>query len=63
MLDFCAETKLPTMTWMARSMSSERTYSRRCILALASAMRIIDSRWRTVMGYEPVESDSRRSSE
>ena len=63
MLDFCADTKLPTMTWIARSMSSLRTYSRRCILALASAMRIIDSRWRTVIGYEPVESDSRRSSE
>jgi hypothetical protein len=37
-LSFCALKKLPTATEMAKSMSSARTYSRRCILALASAI-------------------------
>lgn len=59
---FCALTKLPTVTWIARSMSSARTYSRRFIFADASAMRIMLSRCRTVMGNEPVARDSRRRS-
>lgn len=62
MLIFCAFTKLPTVTWMARSMSSPRTVSRRFIFALASDIRIMLSRCRTVMGNEPVASDSRRRS-
>jgi hypothetical protein len=37
-LSFCALKKLPTATEMAKSTSSARTYSRRCILALASAI-------------------------
>src|SRR5258708_26936330 len=47
---------------MAKSMSSARTYSRRDIRALASAMRIMLSRCRTVIGKEPVTADSRRKS-
>ena len=60
---FCALTKLPIVSEIARSISSGRTYSRRAIFALASAIRIILSRWRIVIGYEPVASDSRRRSE
>ena len=59
---FCALTKLPTATDIARSISSGRTYSLRAILALASAMRIMLSRCRIVMGYDPVAIDSRRRS-
>ena len=58
----CALTKLLTATEMAKSMSSARTYSRRDIRALASAMRIMLSRCRTVIGKEPVAADSRRRS-
>lgn len=39
-LSFCALKKLPTATDIARSTSSARTYSRRCILALASAILV-----------------------
>ena len=59
---FCAFTKLSMATEMARSMSSARTYSRRDMRALASAMRIMLSRCRTVIGKEPVATDSRRRS-
>ena len=59
---FCAFTKLSTATEMAKSISSARTYSRRAMRALASAIRIILSRCRTVIGKEPVASDSRRRS-
>lgn len=59
---FWALTKLPTVTWIARSISSARTYSRRCIFALASDIRIMLSKCRTVIGNEPVASDSRRRS-
>ena len=59
---FCALTKLSIATEMAKSMSSVRTYSRRDIFALASAIRIMLSRCRTVMGKEPVAADSRRRS-
>ena len=41
---FCALTKLPIATEIAKSRSSARTYSRRAIRALASAIRIILSR-------------------
>lgn len=41
---FCALTKLCTATEMAISISSDRTYSRRDIFALASAIRIMLSR-------------------
>lgn len=34
-------------------------YSRRCTLAFASAMRIMDSMWRTVIGTLPVALKSR----
>jgi hypothetical protein len=47
---------------MAKSMSSLRTYSLRFILALASLIRIMLSRCRTVIGKEPVARDSRRRS-
>ena len=42
------------MTLIAMFTSSSVTYSLRCILACASAIRIIDSMWRTVIGMEPV---------
>ena len=48
-------------TEIARSTSSERTELRRCIFADASAIRMIDSMWRTAM-LTPPEADSRRSS-
>jgi hypothetical protein len=55
---FCALTKLPTVTWIARSTSSPRTYSLNAIFALASDIRITLSRCRTVIGNEPVANDS-----
>jgi len=60
---FCALTKLSTLTEIATSMSSARTYSRSAIFALASAIRIMLSRCLTVIGYDPVASDSRLRSE
>jgi hypothetical protein len=59
---FCAFTKLSTATEIAKSISSARTYSRKAIRALASAIRIMLSKCRTVIGKEPVASDSRRRS-
>lgn len=52
-LSFWAEMKVSRRTRMARLMSSSRTCSRRCILAFASAIRIMLSKWRTVMGTDP----------
>ena len=52
--NFCVSIKLSSITRMAMLTSSSVTYSRRCIFACASAIRIMDSIWRTVMGIEPV---------
>ena len=52
--NFCVSIKLSNMTLIAMFTSSSVTYSLRCILACASAIRIIDSMWRTVIGMEPV---------
>src|SRR6266403_2618924 len=57
-----ALTKPSTATEMAKSMSSARKYSWRDIRALASAMWIMLSGCRTVIGKEPVAADSRRRS-
>ena len=51
---FWVSMKLSSMTLMAMSTSSLCTYSRRCMRAWASAMRMIDSMWRTVIGILPV---------
>ena len=47
---------------MAVSTSSLSTSGRRCILAWASAMRMMLSRWRTAMGIPWLMADSLRSS-
>ena len=47
---------------MAVSTSSSLTYSRRCMAACASDMRMMDSRWRTAIGIPWLTADSRRSS-
>jgi len=47
---------------MARFWSSSLTCSLRCILAFASAMRMILSMCRTAMGTPPVTADAARSS-
>lgn len=52
--NFWVSIKLSSMTLMAMLTSSSVTYSLRCIFAWASAIRIIDSMCRTVMGIEPV---------
>lgn len=54
MLYFWVSIKLSSMTRIAMLTSSSFTYSRRCILAWASDIRITDSMWRTVMGILPV---------
>ena len=51
---FCVSMKLSSMTRMAMSTSSPCTYSLRCMRALASAILMIDSTCRTVMGILPV---------
>ena len=52
--NFWVSMKLSSMTLIAMLTSSSVTYSRRCILAWASAILIMDSICRTVMGMEPV---------
>ena len=46
---FCAPTKESTVTAMARSTSCEVQYSLRRILQKASEMRMMASRWRTLL--------------
>ena len=55
--------KLSSITLMAMLTSSSVTYSLKCILACASAIRIIDSMWRTVIGIEPVACGEQHSTE
>ena len=47
---------------MAMSTSSLLTYSRKCMAAWASLIRMMDSRWRTAMGMPWLMADSRRRS-
>jgi len=47
---------------MAVSTSSSLTYSRRCIMACASDILMMLSRWRTAMGMPWLTADSRLSS-
>ena len=47
---------------MAVSTSCSLTYSRRCMAACASLMRMMDSRWRTAMGMPWLTALSRLSS-
>jgi len=54
MLNFCVEMKLSSTMRIAMLTSSSLTYSRRCMRACASDMRIIDSMCRTVIGILPV---------
>lgn len=51
---FWVSTKLSSINLIARLRSSSSTFSRKCIFALASAIRIILSMWRTVIGRLPV---------
>lgn len=62
MENFCELMNELSMTRMAMFTSSAVQYSRRCILACDSVMRMIDSTWRTVIGMLPFVIDSRRSS-
>ena len=53
--------KLSNMTLIAMLTSSSVTYSLRCIFACASAILIMDSICRTVMGMEPVAYENLNS--
>ena len=59
--NFCDLTTDRRRTEIARFTSSSFTWSRRCMRADASLMRMMDSMWRTATATPP-EADSLRSS-